>query len=711
MTTLLDDAPALNLHEKQKTQYAIPLWLRDEQIRVNLARVPGRIQSDQQKKPDPIAIVCYGPSLTDTWAQLRDFPVIMTCSGAHRFLIDRGIVPTYHIDVDPRAHKATLIGRPHPDVAYLMASTCHPAVFDLLDGFNVKLWHIFDSAEEGLRILPPGEWALTGGPGAGLRAMTVARFLGYTDQHVFGMDGSDGPTGKHAGAHPSQAKKRSPVVVDGRTFYTTPSFLECAKATFHELDAMPDVTATFYGDGLVQQLAKTYVPTPAAVTPNLAITKPELISADLRGLNARLHKDNLWYGVGGGRHAGVVLNLSKALATTSILDYGCGKGYLAKALPFPIWEYDPAIPGKDEAPRAADIVVCTDVLEHVEDGKVQYVLGDLRRCLRRTGYFVIHLGPAGKTYADGRNTHLTQRGQTWWEHKLAKYFDVAKVFRKGPELHVVVGPKRPAGKVLSAPSAAAVARETPALNLATLEVWRDPYAIGLASEVLAPDRYAALCATYPPADLFLASTGDNVKRTLSEFNHAAQYHAWLAAHPAWQAFYDQVKAPAFVEDIFAVLRGAKIAVPISTGGGFSARFEFSLIPADGGGLKPHTDIPEKVVTLVLGMRPTDDGDGWDDAWGGGTAILRPTPGAPPPDDYGAGLEAFDVVHVMPYGSNTCVVFVKTADSWHSVGPLTGPPRAFRRTVTINIEHAAAAATRRQAIQAQRQALIAGAKDA
>lgn len=433
----------LDLSTKQHTQYAIPLWLRDEQIRVNLARPGiGRLTGPGTLSDEKVAIVGFGPSLNDTWPLLKDFAVIVTCSGAHKFLIERGIVPTYHIDVDPRAHKATLIGEPHPDVQYLIASTCHPAVFDLLEGFNVKLWHIFDSEDEGFRLLPPGEVALTGGPGAGLRAMVIARYLGYRDQHLFGIDGSDGPSGKHAAAHPSQAQKRSPVEVDGRTFYTTPGFLECAKQVFTELDAMPDVHATFYGDGLVQQLAKSYVRKATDKPANLAISKPELISAEMRELNARLHRENLAFGVGGGKHADTVLKLSKDLGTTSILDYGCGKGYLGKALPFPIWEYDPAIPGKDASPRPADIVVCTDVLEHVEDGKVQYVLGDMRRCLLKCGYFVIHLGPAQKTYADGRNTHLTQRSQTWWETKLGKFFDVAKVIRKGPELHVVVGPMK-----------------------------------------------------------------------------------------------------------------------------------------------------------------------------------------------------------------------------------------------------------------------------
>jgi len=692
MTPALADAP-LDLAVKQKTVYAIPLWLRDEQIRVNLAKVPGRIAQAHARRTEPIAIVCYGPSLNDTWEQIRRFPVVITCSGAHRFLIDRGIIPTYHLDVDPRKHKALLIGEPHPDVEYLMASTCHPAVFDHLQGFTVKLWHIFDSAEEGLRILPPGEWALTGGPGAGLRAMTVARFLGFTDQHIFGMDGSDGPTGKHAAAHPLQAKKRQPVIVDGITFYTTPSFLECAKATFPELDAMPDVHATFYGEGLVQQLAKSYVPQPRA-TVSLAFSKPELISATAKDLNAQLHRDNLHFGVGGGKHAPTVLNLATALKTTSILDYGCGKGYLAKALPFPIWEYDPAIPGKDAAPRPADIVICTDVLEHVEDGKVQYVLGDIRRCLQRTGYFVIHLGPAGKTYADGRNTHLTQRGQTWWEGKLGKFFDVAKVFRKGAELHVVVGPLRQP-----------TVRTPPLLSFERLTVIREPYAVARATRVLEPSLYATLAGSFPSVDLFQGTSGGSVNRklTLSESSHPDQYHAFLASQPAWQAFHAYVKAPAFISQMLALLRQHQIAVDADVP--LSARFEFSLLPADGGVLCPHTDIPEKRVTVVLAMR--QDGDGWQDAWGGGTDILRPTDATVELIDYQADRARFDLVESMPYVPNAAVVFVKTLNSWHSVGPLTGPVGQLRKTVTINIEDAAAGAARLAALtQAKRAGILA-----
>ena len=144
------------------------------------------------------------------------------------------------------------------------------------------------------------------------------------------------------------------------------------------------------------------------------------------------------------------MNLVDKLKTQSVLDYGCGKGYLAKALPFPIWEYDPAIPAHSESPRAADIVICTDVLEHIEPEHINAVLDDLARVTKQVGYYVIHTGPAGKTLPDGRNTHLIQRDRAWWESKIAKRFVVGRVMQSGPLLHFVVGPKKIPKQVMKA---------------------------------------------------------------------------------------------------------------------------------------------------------------------------------------------------------------------------------------------------------------------
>lgn len=433
----------LKINDPIKVQYCIETWLRNEQVRQATARIHARIE-EGPLRDEPCAVVCYGPSLVDTWEKVREFRYIFSCSGSHKFLRERGITPTWHVEVDPRAHKVELIGEPHPDVEYLIASACHQKVFDHLEGYNVKLWHVFAPHPNDWREQPRGEWALTGGSSVGLRVLTIARFLGFRELHVFGMDGCEGATGKHAAAHPNQPK--SHVLVEypegsGTMYRTTHSILACAKETFHELDMLKDVKATFYGEGLVQEMAKQYVPNPSPKPAFLGFTKPVLISEEYKRLNAQLHHDNLAYGVGGGKHAPTVIKLAERMQTRSILDYGCGKGYLAKEIPFPIWEYDPAVLGKDQEPRPADLVVCTDVLEHIEPERLQFVLNDLASLVLKIGYFVIHTGPAAKKLADGRNTHLIQQGEAYWRTKLSRHFTIGQIWNLGHELRVVVRPR------------------------------------------------------------------------------------------------------------------------------------------------------------------------------------------------------------------------------------------------------------------------------
>jgi hypothetical protein len=435
----------LTVTEKQKVTYCIPLWLRDEQVKLNTARVRGRIRPAYDTRADPIAVVNFGPSLNETWEQIRRYRYVISCSGSHKFLLEHGIVPTWHVDVDPREHKCLLLGTPHKEVEYLISSACHPKLFALLEGFNVKLWHVFTAEEDPARTLPAGEWALTGGCSAGLRTMTIARFLGFKNLHIFGMDGCEGASGSHADEHPNRPKSMQACEYQGVSYRTTPAMLAAAQETFHELDLMPDVKPTFYGEGLVQAMARDWVRKSKADGLNMLIAyeKPKLISDEMRRLNAQLHQERLEYGVAAGRHAPMLLKMmAKTPTIKSVLDYGCGKGYLAKALPFPIWEYDPAIAGKEESPRPADLVCCFDVLEHIEPDKLEFVLGDLGRCVKQVGLFVIHTGPAKKSYADGRNTHLIQKPEAWWRSRLERFFKIAQIFTKGPELYVVVSPRK-----------------------------------------------------------------------------------------------------------------------------------------------------------------------------------------------------------------------------------------------------------------------------
>lgn len=412
-----------------------------------MRKVPGRIKQFDGKRAEPVAVVGFGPSLQKTWEELRGFKYIVTTSGAHKFLIERGIIPTWHVDVDPRAHKIALLGDIHPDVHYLPCSTCHPNYFDKLveAKAHIDLWHCFSTEAESLRILPPGEYALTGGCDAGLRAMAVARFMGFVDQHVFGMDGCAVDEVGHAGTHTNAMKKFLDLEYppgSGTIYRTAPNLMEVAKTVPHEVDMLKLDRYQFYGEGLVQAIMSEHKPKPPKKS-NIAFIKPVLITPEYKDLNRRLHEERPDYGTSGSKYAPTVLKLCEGLKTTSVLDYGCGKGTLANNIPFPIWEYDPCVPGKDEQPRAADIVVCTDVLEHVEPSRLTDVLGNIASLTKKVAYFVVATRPAKKTLPDGRNAHLIQKPAVWWRDTLARHFEIGQVFDSGPgEVQIVAGPKK-----------------------------------------------------------------------------------------------------------------------------------------------------------------------------------------------------------------------------------------------------------------------------
>lgn len=161
-----------------------------------------------------------------------------------------------------------------------------------------------------------------------------------------------------------------------------------------------------------------------------------LISESYRAQNAKLH-ENPAYGVSGAKHFSVVEQLAAVLATRDILDYGCGKRTLQTALGFQIHNYDPCIPGFDNDPAPADLVVCSDVLEHIEPEYLDNVLDDLQRVTKRAVFLVIANRPAKKVLPDGRNAHLIQESGAWWIPKIMARFRIKNFSDQGGEMYFI----------------------------------------------------------------------------------------------------------------------------------------------------------------------------------------------------------------------------------------------------------------------------------
>ena len=167
-----------------------------------------------------------------------------------------------------------------------------------------------------------------------------------------------------------------------------------------------------------------------------------LISEEYSQLNARLHRDRPDYGAYGYLVAPVVRELCSRFGYETVLDYGCGKGDLAAALPaLDVRNYDPAIEKWNLPPLYAEFVVCVDVLEHVEPDCIEDVVADLARLTLGRCFVSIACKPAFKFLPDGRNTHLIVRPHDWWLALLGLYFQIERQVPEPGGLGVLMRPR------------------------------------------------------------------------------------------------------------------------------------------------------------------------------------------------------------------------------------------------------------------------------
>jgi hypothetical protein len=157
-----------------------------------------------------------------------------------------------------------------------------------------------------------------------------------------------------------------------------------------------------------------------------AIDPATLCSDEYRSTIQAMHRQEKWGGKGA-RFVAATQELidrvqgwvQKPREKVTVLDYGCGRGSLAEALkPHRCQQYDPAIKGKHVLPKPTDIVVCTDVLEHIEPALLDNVLDHIERLTREAALIEISCRPANAVLPDGRNAHLIVQTPNWWMDKI-----------------------------------------------------------------------------------------------------------------------------------------------------------------------------------------------------------------------------------------------------------------------------------------------------
>lgn len=239
---------------------------RNANVVINCEKVKARLQDNQPAHKRKAHLVCYGPSLNETWpvikAAYEAHQDIITVSGAHKFLIERGIIPTIHIDCDPRARKALQFGEPHGEVKYWMGSCVDPSYIEILKGHDVSLWHNHNGYEsEFIWDHEPNSWMLIGGGSVGLRAISLLYSQGYRDFEIHGMDCSfRDEEFRHAGDHMAPKPKNiMRVKCKDRWFVSSASFIDYARQFVDDLRLWPNATFRLHGDGLLQYMQRSDV--------------------------------------------------------------------------------------------------------------------------------------------------------------------------------------------------------------------------------------------------------------------------------------------------------------------------------------------------------------------------------------------------------------------------------------------------------------------
>jgi uncharacterized Rossmann fold enzyme len=172
-------------------------------------------------KEERIAVVGYGPSLVSSWEDLRrvDYKTIFSMSGSHNFLLEKGIVPTHHVEIDWKPHKPKFTENAHPDCQYFVSAVCNPATISNVKDKNSKLMFI----KHGPQITYPSDvYVMEAGYDVGQQAIVMAMLLGYRNIDLYGFDYCFNlDKVRHAGDHGGRVHYAFPARVGNKVFYTS----------------------------------------------------------------------------------------------------------------------------------------------------------------------------------------------------------------------------------------------------------------------------------------------------------------------------------------------------------------------------------------------------------------------------------------------------------------------------------------------------------
>jgi 2-polyprenyl-3-methyl-5-hydroxy-6-metoxy-1,4-benzoquinol methylase len=150
-----------------------------------------------------------------------------------------------------------------------------------------------------------------------------------------------------------------------------------------------------------------------------------LVSKEYQAVIRREHEISKW-GMIGVLYKDLIIKKCEELNVSNFLDYGCGQGLLSKALEpmISVTNYDPGIEQCSTLPVPHDLIVCIDVLEHVEIECLHNVLQHIAELCKKQAIIKVETQIAKRILTDGRNAHLIVKDINWWAEQINLFFKI-----------------------------------------------------------------------------------------------------------------------------------------------------------------------------------------------------------------------------------------------------------------------------------------------
>jgi SAM-dependent methyltransferase len=155
-----------------------------------------------------------------------------------------------------------------------------------------------------------------------------------------------------------------------------------------------------------------------------------LISDHYRAQNIAFHAQSLAFGGKAQKRMKNVLPLVERFQPGTILDYGCGKGGLVRALQekgLSVQGYDPCVSEFDIPPSPADLVVCYEGPEHFEEEFIDDTFAYISSLTKHVAWIAMAMRESAEILPDGTNAHVTVKYSQWWLDRMTPHFKSVEV--------------------------------------------------------------------------------------------------------------------------------------------------------------------------------------------------------------------------------------------------------------------------------------------